>query len=37
MKNALITKVTGQDGANLSELLLSKGFEVHDINRRSSF
>lgn len=38
MKNkvALVTGVTGQDGAYLSELLLSKGYEVHGIKRRSS-
>jgi len=36
MKKALITGVTGQDGAYLSELLLSKGYEVHGIKRRSS-
>jgi GDPmannose 4,6-dehydratase len=36
MKVALITGVTGQDGAYLSELLLSKGYEVHGIKRRSS-
>jgi len=35
-KTALITGVTGQDGAYLSELLLSKGYEVHGIKRRSS-
>jgi GDPmannose 4,6-dehydratase len=35
-KKALITGVTGQDGAYLSELLLSKGYEVHGIKRRSS-
>jgi len=33
---ALITGITGQDGAYLSELLLSKGYEVHGIVRRSS-
>ncbi|HRJ68250.1 MAG TPA: GDP-mannose 4,6-dehydratase [Beijerinckiaceae bacterium] len=33
---ALISGVTGQDGAYLSELLLSKGYEVHGIKRRSS-
>ena len=33
---ALITGVTGQDGAYLTELLLSKGYEVHGIKRRSS-
>ena len=36
MKRALITGVTGQDGAYLAELLLSKGYEVHGIKRRSS-
>ena len=36
MKKALITGVTGQDGAYLSELLLTKGYEVHGIKRRSS-
>ena len=35
-KKALITGVTGQDGAYLAELLLSKGYEVHGIKRRSS-
>lgn len=35
-KVALITGVTGQDGAYLAELLLSKGYEVHGIKRRSS-
>ncbi len=35
-KVALLTGVTGQDGAYLSELLLSKGYEVHGIKRRSS-
>jgi GDPmannose 4,6-dehydratase len=35
-KVALISGVTGQDGAYLSELLLSKGYVVHGINRRSS-
>ena len=35
-KVALITGVTGQDGAYLSELLLEKGYEVHGIKRRSS-
>ncbi len=35
-KTALITGVTGQDGAYLSELLLSKGYDVHGIKRRSS-
>ena len=36
MKRALITGVTGQDGAYLAELLLDKGYEVHGIKRRSS-
>lgn len=36
MKKALITGVTGQDGAYLSELLLEKGYEVHGVKRRSS-
>jgi len=36
MKVALITGVTGQDGAYLADLLLSKGYEVHGIKRRSS-
>ncbi len=36
MKRALITGVTGQDGSYLSELLLSKGYEVHGIVRRAS-
>jgi GDPmannose 4,6-dehydratase len=35
-KVALITGVTGQDGAYLAELLLEKGYEVHGIRRRSS-
>ena len=35
-KKALITGITGQDGAYLTELLLSKGYEVHGIKRRSS-
>lgn len=35
-KRALITGITGQDGAYLAELLLSKGYEVHGIKRRSS-
>ena len=33
---ALITGITGQDGSYLAELLLSKGYEVHGIIRRSS-
>ncbi len=36
MKKALITGVTGQDGAYLAEFLISKGYEVHGIKRRSS-
>ncbi|MEO6838432.1 MAG: GDP-mannose 4,6-dehydratase [Ginsengibacter sp.] len=36
MKTALITGITGQDGAYLAELLLSKGYTVHGIKRRSS-
>jgi GDPmannose 4,6-dehydratase len=36
MKKALITGITGQDGSYLAELLLSKGYEVHGIIRRSS-
>jgi GDPmannose 4,6-dehydratase len=35
-KIALITGITGQDGSYLAELLLSKGYEVHGINRRTS-
>ena len=35
-KRALITGITGQDGAYLAELLLNKGYEVHGIKRRSS-
>ena len=37
MKNkiALITGITGQDGAYLAEFLLKKGYEVHGIKRRS--
>jgi GDPmannose 4,6-dehydratase len=36
MKKALITGITGQDGAYLTELLLLKGYEVHGIKRRTS-
>ena len=36
MKRALITGITGQDGAYLAELLLGKGYEVHGIKRRTS-
>jgi GDPmannose 4,6-dehydratase len=35
-KKALVTGITGQDGAYLAELLLDKGYEVHGIKRRSS-
>jgi GDPmannose 4,6-dehydratase len=35
-KTALITGITGQDGSYLAELLLSKGYEVHGLTRRSS-
>ena len=35
-KKALITGITGQDGAYLAELLLSKGYEVHGVKRRAS-
>lgn len=35
-KKALVTGITGQDGAYLAELLLAKGYEVHGIKRRSS-
>lgn len=36
MKKALITGITGQDGAYLAELLLEKGYQVHGVKRRSS-
>ncbi len=36
VKRALITGITGQDGAYLAELLLGKGYEVHGIKRRAS-
>jgi GDPmannose 4,6-dehydratase len=36
MKKALVTGITGQDGSYLAELLLSKGYEVHGLIRRSS-
>jgi GDPmannose 4,6-dehydratase len=36
MKKALITGITGQDGSYLAELLLTKGYEVHGVKRRSS-
>ena len=35
-KRALITGITGQDGAYLAEFLLKKGYEVHGIKRRTS-
>ncbi len=36
MKKAIITGITGQDGAYLAEFLLNKGYEVHGVKRRSS-
>ena len=36
MKRALITGITGQDGAYLAKFLLAKDYEVHDIKRRAS-
>ncbi|WP_418791081.1 GDP-mannose 4,6-dehydratase [Phosphitispora sp. TUW77] len=36
MKKALITGITGQDGAYLAEFLLNKGYQVHGVKRRSS-
>ena len=36
MKKALITGITGQDGAYLAEILLKKGYQVHGVKRRSS-
>ena len=36
LKRALITGITGQDGAYLAEFLLDKGYEVHGIKRRTS-
>src|ERR1700756_5202974 len=36
MKKALITGITGQDGAYLAEFLLKKGYEVHGVKRRAS-
>ncbi|MDW8260342.1 MAG: GDP-mannose 4,6-dehydratase, partial [Gammaproteobacteria bacterium] len=36
MRKALITGITGQDGAYLAELLLRKGYEVHGIKRCTS-
>ena len=36
MKKAMLTGVTGQDGAYLSKFLIDKGYEVHGIKRRSS-
>ena len=35
-KRALVTGITGQDGAYLAQLLLSEGYEVHGVIRRSS-
>ena len=35
-KTALITGITGQDGAYLAEFLIKKGYNVHGIKRRSS-
>ena len=35
-RKALITGITGQDGAYLAEFLIEKGYEVHGIKRRSS-
>jgi GDPmannose 4,6-dehydratase len=35
-KKALITGITGQDGSYLTELLISKGYEVHGLIRRAS-
>ena len=35
-KKAIITGITGQDGSYLAEYLISKGYEVHGIKRRSS-
>jgi GDPmannose 4,6-dehydratase len=35
-KVALVTGITGQDGAYLAELLLAKGYSVHGLKRRSS-
>ena len=36
MKKAIITGITGQDGAYLAELLIKKGYVVHGVKRRSS-
>jgi len=36
MKTALITGITGQDGAYLAEFLLAKGYMVHGVKRRAS-
>lgn len=36
MKIVLIAVITGQDGTHLTELFLKKGYEVHEIKRRSS-
>ena len=37
MKRALVTGITGQDGAYLAQFLLDKDYEVHGIKRRASF
>jgi len=37
MKKALITGITGQDGSYLAELLLSKGYEVHNAHEREEW
>jgi GDPmannose 4,6-dehydratase len=36
MKRALVTGITGQDGAYLSDFLMKKGYEVHGLKRRAS-
>jgi len=36
MKKALITGITGQDGAYLADFLLAKGYEIHGVKRRAS-
>ncbi|MHB0997204.1 MAG: GDP-mannose 4,6-dehydratase, partial [Elusimicrobiales bacterium] len=36
MKKAFVTGITGQDGSYLADLLLSKGYEVHGLRRRSA-
>ena len=37
MKKALITCIAGQNGSNLAEFLISKGYEVHDIIRHFKY